>query len=233
MNEDIKPWLNHYPAGLDWDTWLGPAPKRAYNRNRHRSWNNYRDYGNGEIGGDGIHDIDMMRWGLGADEHPVKITSIGSRVHVKGEVEFPDNLTTTWLYADGRTAIYENRNFAAYKMHGYDNGNIFYGTEGYMVFSRRGYFQTYLGAKEEEGPGLKGGAGNEEHIANFLDCIKSGKQPRADVETTHLSCGLVHLGEIAFRTGRTIMFDPKKEEIRGDKKANAMLDKNHRAPWKF
>ena len=221
------------PAGLDWDTWLGPAPKRAYNRNRHRSWNNYRDYGNGEIGGDGIHDIDMMRWGLGANEHPVKITSIGSRVHVKGEVEFPDNLTTTWLYADGRTAIYENRNFAAYKMHGYDNGNIFYGTEGYMVFSRRGYFQTYLGAKEEEGPGLKGGAGNEAHIANFLDCIKNGKQPRADVETTHLSCGLVHLGEIAYRTGRAIVFDPKKEQIKGDKKANAMLDKSHRAPWTF
>ena len=118
-------------------------------------------------------------------------------------------------------------------MHGYDNGNIFYGTEGYMVFSRRGYFQTYLGAKEEKGPGLKGGAGNEAHIANFLECIKSGKQPRADVETTHLSCGLVHLGEIAYRTGRTIAFDPKKEEIKGDKKANAMLDKNHRAPWTF
>jgi predicted dehydrogenase len=221
------------PAGLDWNTWLGPAPKHTYNRNRHRSWNNYRDYGNGEVGGDGIHDIDMMRWGLGAEEHPVKVSALGSRVHVKGETEFPDNLTVTWLYADGRTAIYENRNFAAYKMHGYDNGNIFYGTEGYMVFSRRGYFQTYLGAKEEKGPGMKGGAGNEAHIANFLDCIKNGRQPRADAETTHLSCGLVHLGEIAFRAGRTISFDPRTEKIKGDKEAGAMLDKDHRAPWKF
>ena len=221
------------PAGLDWETWLGPAPKHAYNRNRHRSWNNYRDYGNGEVGGGGIHDIDMMRWGLGAEEHPVKVSALGSRVHVKGETEFPDNLTVTWLYADGRTAIYENRNFAAYKMHGYDNGNIFYGTEGYMVFSRRGYFQTYLGAKEEKGPGLEGGAGNEAHIANFLDCIKNGRQPRANAETTHLSCGLVHLGEIAFRTGRMISFDPRTEQIKGDKEASAMLDKDHRAPWKF
>jgi predicted dehydrogenase len=221
------------PAGLDWNTWLGPAPKHAYNRNRHRSWNNYRDYGNGEVGGDGIHDIDMMRWGLGAEEHPVKVSALGSRVHVKGETEFPDNLTVTWLYADGRTAIYENRNFAAYKMHGYDNGNIFYGTEGYMVFSRRGYFQTYLGAKEEKGPGLEGGAGNEAHIANFLDCIKNGRQPHANAETTHLSCGLVHLGEIAFRTGRMISFDPRTEQIKGDKEASAMLDKDHRAPWKF
>tara|TARA_B100000029_G_scaffold145817_1_gene141167 strand:+ start:3063 stop:4346 length:1284 start_codon:yes stop_codon:yes gene_type:complete len=221
------------PNGLDWNTWLGPAPKRPYNRNRHRAWNNYRDYGNGEIGGDGIHDIDMMRWGLGAEEHPVKVTALGSRVHVKGEVEFPDNLTVTWLYADGRTAIYENRNFAAYKMHGYDNGNIFYGTKGYMVFSRRGYFQTYLGPKEEKGPGMEGGAGNEAHVANFLDCIKNGRQPRANAETTHLSCGLVHLGEIAYRTGRTVNFDPKTEQVKGDAAANTMLTKKYRAPFGF
>ena len=147
------------------------------------------------------------------DTLPVKIAAHGANINLKGESEYPNHCNASFQYADGREALYETRNWAPYKMHGFDSGNTFYGTNGFMIFSRRGYFQTYLGGKEEEGPGLKGGAGNEAHIANFLDCIKNGKQPRADVETTHLSCGLVHLGEIAYRTGRTIAFDPKKEQI--------------------
>ena len=219
------------PDYVDYDFWLGPAPKRPFNANRFRRWNSYRDYGNGEVGGDGIHDIDMARWGLGVTTHPIRITAQGSRVHLSGDGDFPDNMIVTYQYAEGKVLIYENRNFARYKMHGYDNGNIFYGTEGYMIFSRRGYFQTYLGANEEKGPGMKGGAGNEQHIRNFLDAVIGDQQNNADAEIAHLSCGIVHLGEIAYRTGRVIEFDPKKEQIVGDDEANAMLTKKHRKPW--
>jgi len=219
------------PEFVDYDAWLGPAPARPFNENRFRHWNNYRDYGNGEIGGDGIHDIDMARWGLGATTHPVRVVALGTRSHLRGESDFPDNLTATFEYADGRTLIYENRNFAPYKMHGWDNGNLFFGTEGYMVFSRRGYFQTFLGDKEERGPGLSGSAGVEQHIRNFLDGVSSGQPTRADAAAAHLSCGLVHLGEIAFRTGRTLQFDPDQEACLHDDQANALLTKDYRRPW--
>ena len=221
------------PEYLDYNFWLGPAPERPFNPNRFRRWNSCRDYGNGEIGGDGIHDIDMARWGLGVKTHPVRVTAQGSRAHLKGESDFPDNMLVTWEYADGRVLVYENRNFAPYKLHGYDNGNVFYGTEGYMVFSRRGYFQTYLGAKEEQGPGMRGGAGNEEHVANFIDSIRAGAAPNADADVAHLSCALVHLGDAAYRTGRVLHFDPESETVRGDDEGNALLTKEHRAPWGF
>jgi hypothetical protein len=131
--------------------------------------------------------------------------------------------------------VYENRNFAPYGERGFDNTNLFYGTEGFMVFTRRGAFQTFLGAKEEPGPSLRGGAGNEEHVNNFFSAIRSGGGPAntADAETAHLSCALVHLGEIAYRTGRAIRFDPQSETIREDAEAQGMLTKVHRAPWGF
>lgn len=223
---DSKP-----PEYLDWDTWLGPAPQRVFNQNRLGRWNNFRDYGNGEIGGDGIHDIDLARRGLGETTHPVRITAHGSRIHVKGESDFPDNMLVAYQYANDKVLIYENRNFAPYGMHGWDNGNIFYGTNGYMVFSRRGHFQTYLGSKEEKGPGMNGGAGNQEHLQNFLSCVRSGRQPNADAETAHLSCALVHLGEIAYRTGRVLKFDPQTETFPEDDEANALLTKQYRSPW--
>lgn len=221
------------PDYLNYDMWLGPAPQRPFNPNRFRRWNSYRDYGNGEIGGDGIHDIDLARWGLGVKTHPVRITAHGSRIHLKGESDFPDNMMVAYQYADDKVLIYENRNFAPYKMHGWDNGNIFYGTQGYMIFSRRGYFQTYLGPKEEEGPGMRGGDGGEQHVGNFLECIRTGKTPNAGAEIAHLSCAVVHLGEIAYRTGRVLDFDPKAEQFPGDEEANALLTKRHRRPWGF
>lgn len=223
------------PDSLDYAMWLGPAPERPHNSGRVQRWNDYRDYGNGEIGGDGIHDIDLARWGLGTATHPVRVVAHGSRVKVRGEGDFPDNMVVTYEYEGGKVLVYENRNFAPYGERGFDNTNVFYGTEGYMVFSRRGAFQTYLGAKEEKGPGGRGGAGNEEHVANFFDAVRSGGNAlnTADAEVAHLSCALVHLGEIAFRTGRALRFDPKTETIVGDEDASSRLTKPYRAPWGF
>ncbi|MGE3822168.1 MAG: Gfo/Idh/MocA family protein [Isosphaeraceae bacterium] len=223
------------PAELDYATWLGPAPERPYNPGRVRRWNDYRDYGNGEIGGDGIHDIDLARWGLGAMTHPVRVVAHGSRVKLRGESDFPDNMVVVFEYEGGKVLVYENRNFAPYGERGFDNANVFHGTEGYMLFSRRGAFQTYLGAKEEKGPGARGSSGIEEHVGNFFDAIRSGGKTSiaADAEVAHLSCSLVHLGEIAYRTGRALRFDPKTETILGDDDAHARLTKPYRAPWGF
>jgi predicted dehydrogenase len=108
----------------------------------------FRDYGNGEIGDDGIHDLDMARWGLGDPALPVQVTARGSRTTLTGHYsEYPDNMHVVYEYPDGRLLVYENYPFTEYGMHGFDNGNVFYGTEGYMVFSRRGAFSVYLGKK--------------------------------------------------------------------------------------
>ena len=131
------------PEGVDYDRWLGPAPQHAFNPHRfHGTWRMFRDYGNGEIGDDGIHDLDMATWGLGVDTLPKQITTRGGRMMLHGHAsEYPDNLNATFEYPDKRLLVYENYPFTAYGMHGFDNGNLFYGTEGYMIFSRRGRLQ--------------------------------------------------------------------------------------------
>ena len=225
------------PKGVDYDLWLGPAPKRPFNRHRfHVSWRVFRDYGNGDIGDDGAHDLDLARWGLGETTHPVKITAHGNKVDLReGVREYPDNMTVTYEYASGKVLIYEDRQWTPYGLHGVDSGNAFYGTKGYMIFSRRGYFHTYLGEKEEKGPamGEKGRVGSPlaQHMGNFLDCVRNRKATNASAEIAHLSCGLIHLGEIAYRTGRVLKFDPKNEDFLSDKEANTLLTKEYRKPW--
>lgn len=224
------------PPGVNYDLWLGPAPARgSFNPNRFDpNWHWYPEYGNGDIGGDGIHDLDLARWGLGVNTHPVKITSQGSRTFLKGERQFPDNMMVAYDYADGKVLIYEDRIWVPYGMHGFDSGNAFYGSEGYMIFSRRGYYQVYLGAKEEKGPGLeKGGRGQPNHVHNFLDCVRTRQQPAAPPEEAHLSCALVHLGEIGYRVGRVLHFDPVRETFPNDVEATARLTKTYRNPWKL
>ena len=224
------------PSTVDYNMWLGPAKKRAFNKHRfHRTWRLFRDYGNGDFGDDGAHDLDMAAFGLGVTNHPVQITAHGSNVKPRGYREFPDNMNVSFKYADGRVLIYEDRLFTPYGLHGVDSGNAFYGTKGYMIFSRRGFFRTYLGRREKPGPkaGQSGrvGAPLPRHMKNFLDCIRSRKQTMAGVEIAHRTCALIHLGEIAYRTKTVLQFNPKTEKITNSNEANAMLTKEYRAPF--
>jgi predicted dehydrogenase len=225
------------PQGVDYDRWLGPAPKRPFNPHRwHQTWRMFRDYGNGEIGDDGIHDIDMATWGLGVTTLPKQITARGSRMMLDGHVsEYPDNLNVTYEYPDGRLLIYENYPFTAYGLNGFDNGNVFYGTEGYMIFSRRGAFSVFLGPKSTPGPtegkDLRGQRGYAEHMAEFLDAVRQRTPTKASAEVAHRSCALVHLGEIAFRTRGRLDFDPRAERFIDCDEANQMLTKEYRAPY--
>ncbi len=225
------------PAGVNYDMWLGPAPSRPFNQVRfHSSWRLFRDYSNGDVGDDGAHDIDMARWGLGVTTHPVKITAHGSHVDPDlGYREYPDNMMVAYEYAGGKVLLYEDRQWTPYGLHGVDSGNAFYGTRGYMIFSRRGFFQVYLGEKEAKGPAMgqlgRVGQPAPAHMANFLDCVRSRREPNAPVEVAHLSAGLIHLGEIAYRVGRVLRFDPKTETFAGDREANALLSKEYRRPW--
>ena len=225
------------PAGVDYDRWLGPAPEHAFNKHRfHQTWRLFRDYGNGEIGDDGIHDLDMATWGLGVDTTPTQVTARGGQMLLDGHFsEFPDSMNVTFEYPDGRLLIYENYPFTAYGLHGFDNGNVFYGTEGYMVFSRRGAFSVFLGPKSKRGPtegkDLRGQTGYPEHMANFLNAVRNRTHTRANPVTAHWSCALVHLGEAAFRTEGRLNFDPQSERFMDCDEANALLTKEYRPPY--
>jgi len=225
------------PQGVDYDRWLGPAPKRPFNKHRfHQTWRMFTDYANGEIGDDGIHDIDMAAWGLGVDSAPTQITARGSRMILHGHAsDYPYNMTVTWEFPDGRLMIYENYPFTAYGLHGFDNGNVFYGTKGYMIFSRRGAFSVFLGPKSKPGPtegDVRGQRGYAEHMAEFLDAVRTrNRNTRANPQTAHRSCALVHLGEIAYRTSGRLDFDPGTETFIGNEDANALLSKTYRKPF--
>ena len=225
------------PSTCDYDRWLGPAPKHAFNKHRfHSTWRMYKDYGNGEIGDDGIHDLDMACWGLGVDSLPVQVTARGGRMSLHGHAsDYPDNMNCTYEFADGRLLVYENYPFTAYGIHGFDNGNVFYGTEGYMVFSRRGAFSVFLGPKGKPGPTegkeIRGQRGYEEHMQEFLEAIRTRKKTKANAQTAHYSCAIVHLGNIAFETKGRLDFDPKTETFVDCDEANEMLGKAYRQPY--
>ena len=225
------------PAGVDYDRWLGPAPLHAFNPHRfHGTWRMFRDYGNGEIGDDGIHDLDMAAWGLGVDTLPAQITARGGRMMLHDHAsEYPDNLNVAFEYPDGRLLVYENYPFTAYGMHGFDNGNVFYGTEGYMIFSRRGAFSVFLGNKNKPGPTegkeLRGRTGYPEHMAEFLTAVRRRTPTSASPEVAHRSCALVHLGEIAYRTRGRLEFDAKTERFVDCEEANRLLTKSYRHPY--
>ncbi len=225
------------PAGVDYDRWLGPAPKRPFNPYRfHATWRMFADYGNGEIGDDGIHDLDMAAWGLGIDTMPKQITARGGRMLLDGHAsEYPDNMNVTYEYPDGRLLIYENYPFTAYGLHGFDNGNVFYGTDGYMIFSRRGAFSVFQGPKGTPGPTegkeLRGKTGYAEHMAEFLNAVRKRTPTKASADVAHRSCALVHLGEIAFRTRGRVNFDPKTEKFIDCDEANLLLTKKYREPY--
>jgi predicted dehydrogenase len=212
--------------------WLGPAAERPFNANRfHGNWQWYRDFGNGDIGNDGIHDIDMARFGLGVSTHPVRITAHGSRIDLVGEREYPDNMMVAYHYEEGKVLLYEDRGWSPCGIYGFDSGNAFYGTEGEMIFTRRGYFQVYLGRGRKKGPTFRGDTGMSRHIDNFFESIRTRKPTNASAEVAHLSCGLVHLGEIAYRTGRVLHFDPQSESFKDDREADSLLTKDYRQPW--
>ena len=149
--------------------------------------------------------------------------------------EYPDNLCVNYEYPDGRLLIYENYPFTSYGLHGFDNGNVFYGTEGYMIFSRRGAFSVFLGPKGKPGPtegrDIRGQRGYKEHMEDFLTSVRTRKPNRIPPEVAHRSCALVHLGEIAYRTDGRLDFDAKAQRFTNSESANALLTKEYRDPF--
>jgi predicted dehydrogenase len=218
------------PPGVDYDLWLGPAPLHAFNPNRfHYNWHWFWDYGTGDLGNDGVHHVDVARWGLGMTA-PATVSSGGGKLAFDDDQETPDTQLATYQAGD-TLLVYEMRLWSPYGEHGFDNGNVFYGENGYMVLGDDGYKLYDKGDKLVETSRKPRGRGENEHQANFVACIKSRSRPNCDIEEGHRSALLCHLGNIAQRVGRTIRFDAQGESIPGDAEAGRLLARTYREPW--
>ena len=228
------------PAGLDYDTWVGPAPMVPYQPNRlHGVWRWWHAFGTGDMGNDGVHDLDIGRWGLGVDTHPTTVTALGGKYFFDDDQEFPDTQTVVFEWAPAgngknqrkKQLIFEQRIWTPYKMEGYENGDAFYGTNGMMIFGKESGWQVYgprnkpLKTMTSSGPNLLA------HHRNFFECIRTERRPAADIEIGHLSATLCHLGNIATRVRRVLNFDPKTEEIHNDKEAGPLVRRQYREHW--
>jgi predicted dehydrogenase len=245
------------PADFDYDMWLGPAPKRAYNKQRgiyHFRW--FWDYSGGQMTNLGAHHIDILQWYLNV-KGPTAVASSGGRLALQDNGETPDVQDALYDYP-GFTSIYSMREVSVGRREG-GGGLEFFGTKGSMTVSRGG-FTTYPDMKIDPetaiprfrgqpsgGPQAAGskpepwtealkepGSSEEQfdlHARNFLDCVKSRNRPIADVEDGHQVATACHLANIALRTGRKLRWDVNKEEILGDREAAAMLERPYRKPW--
>jgi predicted dehydrogenase len=234
------------PAGIDYDLWLGPAPVHAFTRNRfHYNFHWFWDYGNGDLGNQGIHELDIARWGLGV-RYPAKISAMGGHFMFDDDQETPNTITATFEFDDNgkkkilvfdvrhwisnhEAGISEDRNGPG-KFYANTIGNLFYGANGYLAID--GYFgyKSWLGKNQEPGPALKGD-GN--HFANFIAAMRSRKRSdlNADIEEGAISSALIHLANISYRLGRTLHFDASSYTCLGDPEANAMFTRPYRGSF--
>jgi predicted dehydrogenase len=229
------------PKELDYENWLGPAPFTPYSANKlHSIWRWWHDYGTGDIGNDGVHDIDIARWGLGVEQHPNRVAYAGGQlVLTDTDQQWPDTYYVAFEYdlpgAGGagkkKQLVYEQRTWSPYTQEGSDNGNCFYGTKGMMQMSKRWGWRIFGEQNKEQDSMKSPGLLILPHCENFLAAIKDGATLNADIESGHLSSCLSHLGNIASRTGRGFAFDPEKEQVIGDDAANKLVRREYREHW--
>ena len=226
------------PPGVDWSMFLGPAPMRAFNELRFKyNWHWFWDTGNGDIGNQGVHEMDVARWGLGKDM-PKSVVSSGGKYAYTDDQETPNTQIATFDYGDSEI-MFEVRGLitgdeGGLKVRGNNTiGNLFYGSEGYMAVDGDG-FQVYKGEKRDLIMDQKKEQGDTgPHMANFLKAVKSRNYQdlNADVQIGVTSANLCHLANISYRLGRKLGFDPSAGRFSSDAEANKMLTREYRAPY--
>jgi len=230
------------PPGVDYDMWRGPAPMRPFNENRfHYNWHWFWDTGNGDIGNQGVHEMDIARWGLNKQTLPTNVISTGGKYVYDDDQETPNTQIATFDYGDAEL-VFEVRGLITgsegnLPPDGVNTiGNLFFGSEGYMAVDVNGY-QVYLGEKRELAKDVKFKEPKKwdtgPHMANFLAACRSRKYAdlNADIEVGYTSAALCHMANISYRTGRKLAFDPAKEKFVGDTEANKLVSRDYRKPY--
>ena len=221
------------PDWLDYSLWQGPAPERPYQSNIiHYNWHWFWNWGTGEIGNNGVHMLDLARWGLGVDL-PQRVTCGGKRYFYQDDWETPDTISATFDFGN-KGILWECHSCAPRGFEGANVGVNFYGEKGCMALAGSNCTIYDLSNKVlREIQSKREGLFDFDsiHFANFLDGIREGKELRAEIGEGQKSTMLCHLGNVAWRTGHTINFDPKERKIVGDKDASALASRTYRPGW--
>ena len=223
------------PPGLDYDQWVGPAEFVPFQKNRfHYSWHWWYNFGTGDLGNDGAHEMDYARWGLGVDTLPSRISGVGGKYYFDDDQQFPDTATCVFEYpGDGtvgsrRQLIFEMRIWSKNYPYNVDSGAEFYGTQGKMFVSKRGKLQILNDQNQRIDPQQRKGSRSKSHVEDFFDATRTGRRPHADILEAHRSVAPIHLGNLAVRLGRSFDFDPQREVILDDDEANRLLSRPYR-----
>jgi predicted dehydrogenase len=226
------------PAGIDWDMFLGPAPMRPFSQNRFKyNWHWFWDTGNGDIGNQGVHEMDIALWGLWRNALPTSAVSTGGKFVYDDDQETPNTQLAQFDYGDAHL-VFEVRGIITAgegggREGGVSVGNLFYGADGYMVVDGSGFW-VYKGEKRELVMEEKSsGDGTRLHMDNFLQAVRSRKHESltAEVEIGARAAALCHLANISYRLGRKLNFDPATGKFPGDNEANRMLTRDYRKPY--
>jgi predicted dehydrogenase len=241
------------PADLDWDLWLGPAPKVAFNPNRfgvvpdafsHFRW--FWDYAGGMMTDWGVHLIDIAQWAMNV-EAPLAVSTTGGKFFLKDNRETPDTILATYRYPTF-VMTYENRVCNGNALNGHNYGIEFYGNDGTLFVDRAGFdiiperrpvpgTNGQSDGRQEDrtgGMSLRSTPDNPTHQRNFIDCVKSRKAPICDIEIGHRSSSTAILGNLALRSGAPVEWDGRTETVtNGNKKAADLLMHPYRAPWEL
>jgi predicted dehydrogenase len=217
------------PSWLNWDLWLGPAPDQPYHGNLvHYNWHWFWDFGNGELGNNGIHLVDVSRWGM-RKELPAKVSSWGGRFGYKDQAQTPNTQTINWEYPDGTAIIGEIRGLYTAEPMSWD----FFGSKGHQHIYDDGRFDIVLGRNKKPEPPVEQPAADVSHYENFAQAVRAGDRAllNAEIYETHISTALCHLGNIAYRVGKELRFDSAAGKFTDSPEANELLRRKYRAPY--
>jgi len=220
---DYKPMP--IPDGFDYDMWLGPAKRQPYHKSRCLyTFRFILDYSGGQTTNLGAHSLDMAQWGNATDNTgPVEVEDLGGRFPRDGLFNAPTKVHFQARYANGVELLCKTDPLGW-------TGARFEGTDGWVQVGR---FDTYPKSLSQSviGPNEIRLYESDNHHRNFIDCIKTGREPAAPVEVGHRSATVCHLGNIAMMLKRKLKWDPAGERFIGDDEANRMLDRPRRSPW--
>jgi predicted dehydrogenase len=230
------------PAGVNWDLFLGPAPMRPFNELRFKyNWHWFWDTGNGDIGNQGVHEMDIALWGMGMKEFPSAVVSTGGKLVYDDDQETPNTQHAAFDFG-ARKLEFEVRGLitgeeGGLRLRGGNViGDLFWGEEGVMALDGNG-FQVWKGEGRElamEEKSVRGQSDTGLHMSNFLSAVRSRKHTdlHCDVEVGALSAAYCHLANISYRLGRKLTVDPKTGMFVRDAEANAMQTRaRYRAPY--
>ena len=238
------------PKGLDWDKWIGPKPMRPFSNFWHRRWFWILELASGGFANQAIHELDVLRWGLGLDEHPTCVHALGGKYVHDDDRTAPTHVAITYQFANNKPMVtYEHRSWYTNSEAGFRDkypfvqpdfpvGTIFFGSEGYMIFPDYSSYHSFLGRKGEPGPSKATAydwtTESSPHFSNWIAAIRARdhKLLNADIEQGHRSMAMAVLPRVSYEVGRPLKFDPKTERVIGDDEADRLLNEpEYRSPY--